>query len=67
MENVAVFPVPDWAWAMTSCPFTTGTIARCWMAEGRSKLETSQYPIFGGNKERWSLPVSVDTTEKLWL
>lgn len=21
MEKVAVFPVPDWAWAMTSLPF----------------------------------------------
>jgi len=39
MEKVAVLPVPDWAWAMTSWPLMTGTIARCWMAEGRSKLE----------------------------
>ena len=29
MEKVAVLPVPDWAWAITSCPFTTGTMARC--------------------------------------
>jgi len=37
MENVAVFPVPDWACAITSLPLTTGTIARCWIAEGFSK------------------------------
>lgn len=29
MENVAVFPVPDWAWAITSRPLVTGTIALC--------------------------------------
>jgi len=39
IEKVAVLPVPDWACAMTSWPFTTGTIARCWMADGRSKLK----------------------------
>ena len=38
MEKVAVLPVPDCACAITSCPLTTGTIARCWIAEGRSKL-----------------------------
>lgn len=37
MEKVAVFPVPDWAWAMQSRPVMMGMIARCWMAEGRSK------------------------------
>jgi hypothetical protein len=37
IENVAVLPVPDWAWAITSLPLTTGMMARCWMAEGRSK------------------------------
>lgn len=65
-EKVAVFPVPDWAWAMTSWPCgrrrgggrvretgkrgrkageegrrrtaTTGMMARCWIAEGRSNL-----------------------------
>lgn len=37
MENVAVLPVPDWACAITSRPLITGTIARCWMAEGFSK------------------------------
>ena len=54
MEKVAVFPVPDCAWAMTSEPgkrgqrhekfglithepLMTGMIARCWIAEGRSK------------------------------
>lgn len=29
MEKVAVLPVPDWACAITSWPFTTGTMARC--------------------------------------
>jgi hypothetical protein len=38
MEKVAVLPVPDCACAITSCPLTTGTIARCWISEGRSKL-----------------------------
>lgn len=37
MENVAVLPVPDWAWAMTSRPWIMGRMARCWMAEGFSK------------------------------
>lgn len=37
MENVAVLPVPDWAWAITSLPLTIGLIDRCWIAEGFSK------------------------------
>ena len=37
MENVAVLPVPDCAWAMTSRPWMIGRIARCWIAEGFSK------------------------------
>lgn len=37
MEKVAVFPVPDWAWAITSRPVMMGMMARCWIAEGRSK------------------------------
>ena len=37
MEKVAVFPVPDWAWAMTSWSLRTGMIALCWIADGRSK------------------------------
>ena len=36
MEKVAVFPVPDCAWAMTSRPLMMGLMARCWMAEGFS-------------------------------
>jgi len=36
MEKTAVFPVPDWDWAMTSLPRNMGRMARCWMAEGRS-------------------------------
>jgi hypothetical protein len=36
IEIVAVLPVPDWAWAITSRPLTIGIMARCWMAEGRS-------------------------------
>lgn len=31
-----VFPVPDWACAMTSRPLTMGRTALCWMAEGFS-------------------------------
>lgn len=34
MENVAVFPVPDWAWAMVSLLLTTGRIPFCWMMDG---------------------------------
>jgi len=70
MEKVAVLPVPDWACAMTSCPLTTGTMARCWIAEGRSKLHPHV-------RICWSTPnvttiqvyspVSVNTTEKLRL
>ena len=37
IENVAVFPVPDWACAITSRPWIQGIIARCWIAEGFSK------------------------------
>jgi len=37
IEIVAVLPVPDWAWAITSHPLTIGIMARCWMAEGCSK------------------------------
>ena len=36
MEKTAVFPVPDWDWAMTSLPRNMGRMARCWMADGRS-------------------------------
>ena len=45
IEKVAVLPVPDWACAMTSRPVTTGTIARCWMAEGRSNLVWKIRPV----------------------
>jgi len=37
MENVAVFPVPDWAWAITSLPDVIWAIALCWIADGFSK------------------------------
>lgn len=37
MEKVAVLPVPDWAWAITSRPLTMGLILRCCMADGFSK------------------------------
>ena len=36
IENVAVFPVPDWACAMTSLPLRSGRIALCWIADGFS-------------------------------
>lgn len=39
IENVAVLPVPDWACAITSLPFTIGRILLCWIAEGFSKPE----------------------------
>jgi hypothetical protein len=38
MAKVAVLPVPDWAWAITSCPLIQGIIALCWIADGFSKL-----------------------------
>ena len=68
MEKVAVLPVPDWACAITSCPLTTGTIARCWIAEGRSKLRA-------GGKNQLTLrlsfekhsPVSINASEQLCL
>jgi len=67
MEKVAVFPVPDCAWAITSWPFTTGTIARCWMAEGRSKLQKKihvrRHHIISVNHS----PVSIDSTKEFWL
>jgi len=37
IEKVAVLPVPDCAWAITSRRSVSGLIARCWIAEGRSK------------------------------
>lgn len=37
IENVAVLPVPDWACAITSRPFTIGNILRCCIADGFSK------------------------------
>lgn len=37
MENAAVLPVPGRARAMTSRPTIIGTMALCWIAEGRSK------------------------------
>ena len=36
IANVAVFPVPDWAWAMVSFLLTTGRIPFCWMIDGFS-------------------------------
>ena len=45
MEKVAVFPVPDCACAITSCPLTTGMIACCWIAEGCSKLGESIHSV----------------------
>ena len=63
MEKVAVLPVPDCACAITSCPLTTGTIARCWIAEGRSKLGESirsGSPLILSKKHS---PVSVNTSK----
>jgi hypothetical protein len=37
VENVAVLPVPDCAWAMASRPLMMGLMARCCMADGFSK------------------------------
>ena len=37
MVKVAVFPVPDWAWAIVSRIMRSGLIARCWIADGFSK------------------------------
>jgi len=46
MEIMAVLPVPDWAWAITSCPLTIGFMARCWMAEGRSKPKQQKVLVY---------------------
>ena len=35
-EIMDVFPVPLWAWAITSLPLMIGTTALCWIAEGLS-------------------------------
>lgn len=42
----------------------TGTMARCWMAEGRSKLKMSQMEgrVDGGKDS----PVCIDTSKQLW-
>ena len=37
IENVAVLPVPDWAWAIVSFLLITGRIPRCRMIDGFSK------------------------------
>lgn len=37
IEKVAVLPVPDCAWAITSRPLTIGMILLCWIADGFSK------------------------------
>ncbi len=37
MQNMVVLPVPLCDWAMTSRPLRMGSMARCWMADGRSK------------------------------
>jgi hypothetical protein len=50
MEKVAVLPVPDCAWAITSLPWVIGKIARCWIAEGFSKSETC-WKITGNEKK----------------
>lgn len=55
MLNVAVFPVPDWAWAMTSRPETMGRMARCWMAEGFSKSAGGYELLMGSGRMRCSL------------
>ena len=34
IENVAVLPVPDWAWATVSLLLMTGKIPLCWMMDG---------------------------------
>jgi hypothetical protein len=36
MAKVAVFPVPDWAWAMVSLPWMMGRMALAWIGEGFS-------------------------------
>lgn len=48
IENVAVLPVPDCAWAITSRPLIMGTIALCWIAEGFSNamIESINWPCW---------------------
>lgn len=48
IEKVAVLPVPDWAWAMTSRPRMMGMIARCWIADGFSKSINGQRVLANG-------------------
>ena len=36
IEKVAVLPVPDCAWGITSLPCVISRIARCWIADGFS-------------------------------
>ncbi len=37
-EDTRKKDAPDCAWAITSRPMSTGLTARCWMADGFSKL-----------------------------
>ena len=36
IENVPVFPLPDWAWAIISCFCRIGKMARFWISLGFS-------------------------------
>lgn len=67
MAKVAVLPVPDWAWAITSRVLRTGTMARCWMAEGFSKLCHHVVEYKNEKKNENSVPIGVDATEELLL
>ena len=40
MTNAAVLPVPDWACIMRLRPIRSGMMARCWMGDGFSKLNS---------------------------
>lgn len=53
MEKVAVFPVPDCAWAITSRPLVMGRMARCWIAEGFSKSARGEF-VSVVRSSRWA-------------
>jgi len=57
MEIVTVLPVPDWAWAIT-CPLAIGFMARCWMAEGRSKSKQQKVSTYTCILYMWYVPNS---------
>ena len=68
MAKVAVLPVPDWAWAMTSWPLVQGTMARIWIARANVRPWenwATLWKVKSGLTWRLLETVTVDTTEEL--